>query len=177
MNQGGCDEFSAFDEFYSNGLYYFVNVEYDFENKIWKRLGFFIFSNFPTTKSVQETRKQPQRKWIDARNSSERVFNRRLVHRDNAFASLLNYILSQSHWHNQYTTGGNQFPIMKKYLAIMINPSRFSDNITSDIITRANEITLSNLYAWCESADGNMIISDELLPLDSARRYCEGYDF
>ena len=59
----------------------------------------------------------------------------------------------------------------------MINPSRFSDNITSDIITRANEITLSNLYAWCESADGNMIISDELLPLDSARRYCEGYDF
>lgn len=66
---------------------------------------------------------------------------------------------------------------MKKYLAIMINPSRFSDNITSDIITRANEITLSNLYAWCESADGNMIISDELLPLDSARRYCEGYDF
>ena len=77
-NQGGCDEFSAFDEFYSNGLYYFVNVEYDFENKIWKRLGFFIFSNFSTTKSAQETRKQSQRKWIDARNSSERVFNRRL---------------------------------------------------------------------------------------------------
>lgn len=46
MNQGGCDEFSAFDEFYSNGLYYFVNVEYDFENKIWKRLGFFYFFEF-----------------------------------------------------------------------------------------------------------------------------------
>ena len=45
-NQGGCDEFSAFDELYSNGLYYFVNVKYDFENKIWKRLGSLILSNF-----------------------------------------------------------------------------------------------------------------------------------
>ena len=59
----------------------------------------------------------------------------------------------------------------------MINPSRFRDNITSDVLTRANKRKLSNLYAWCENTDGNMIISNELLPLESARRYCEGNDF
>ena len=109
------------------------------------------------------------------------VRNRRYLcrnfHRHYAFADLLNYILSQSHWHNEYTIGGNQFPIMKNYLAIMINPSRFRDNITSDVLTRANKRKLSNLYAWCENTDGNMIISNELLPLESARRYCEGSDF
>ena len=87
------------------------------------------------------------------------------------------YILYQSHWHNQYTTGGDEFPIMRNYLALMIKPDRFHDNIKSDILTKAIETKLSYLYAWCENEDGNMIISDQLLSLDSARKYCEGSDF
>ena len=66
---------------------------------------------------------------------------------------------------------------MRNYLALMIKPDRFHDNIKSDILTKAIETKLSYLYAWCENEDGNMIISDQLLSLDSARKYCEGYDF
>ena len=88
----------------------------------------------------------------------------------------LNCILSKSHWHNEYTTAGNKFPIMKNHLALMINPKRYKENITSDILTKAIKPE-SNLLAWCDHKEGNMFISNDLLPFDSARKFCEGIDF
>ena len=38
-SQSICDELSAAGEFLANGFKYFVNVEYDYKNRIWKSLG------------------------------------------------------------------------------------------------------------------------------------------
>ena len=51
----------------------------------------------------------------------------------------------------------------------------FHDNIETDVITMAVQAgENSNFHAWCENGDGNMLISNILLPLKSARRYCQG---
>ena len=80
----------------------------------------------------------------------------------------------ESHWHTQYTALGKKYPIMRNHLAVKIKPTMFRDKIETDIITRAvEEGDFSNLHAWCENGDGNMLISNSLLPLKSARRYCQ----
>ena len=38
-SQSRCDGLSAAGEFLANGFYYFVNVEYDYKNRIWKSPG------------------------------------------------------------------------------------------------------------------------------------------
>ena len=40
--KGQCDEMFAASDIQANGFNYHVNVEYDFKNKIWKSLGFYI---------------------------------------------------------------------------------------------------------------------------------------
>ena len=83
----------------------------------------------------------------------------------------------KSHWHNQYTVSGKKYPIMQNHLAVKIKPTMFHDKIETDIITKAVEADdFSNYHAWCENGDGHMFISNSLLPLKSARRYCQGND-
>ena len=83
----------------------------------------------------------------------------------------------ESHWHNQYTVSGKKYPIMQNHLAVKIKPTMFHDKIETDIITKAvEEGEFSNFHAWCENGDGHMFISNSLLPLKSARKYCEGND-
>lgn len=65
---------------------------------------------------------------------------------------------------------------MKNHLALTINPKRYQENITSDILTKAIKPE-SNLLAWCDHKEGNMFTSNDLMPLDSARKFCEGNDF
>ena len=49
-SQSICDELSAAGEFLANGFKYFVNVEYDYKNRIWKSLGLEIkkYQSFDT---------------------------------------------------------------------------------------------------------------------------------
>jgi len=81
----------------------------------------------------------------------------------------------ESHWYNQYPIIIPKYPIIKNHLAVKIKPTMFHDNIETDVITMAVQAgNHSCFHAWCENGDGNMLISNILLPLKSARRYCQG---
>lgn len=79
--------------------------------------------------------------------------------------------IPEFHWHNNYTTIGHKYPIMRNYLAVRIQPPR-------KFMTMAiQDGKFSNLHAWCEFEDGHMNVSTWSMPLESARNYCEGTDF
>ena len=80
----------------------------------------------------------------------------------------------ESYW---YKISGKPFPVMRNYLAVKINPTKFHDQIEPDIITMAVEANeWSSHHAWCENEDGQMLISEKVMSLESARRYCQGDD-
>ena len=76
----------------------------------------------------------------------------------------------ESYW---YKISGTQFPVIRNYLAVKVRPTH--DQFGSNIMTMAVEADeLSNLHAWCENLDGQMLISKKSMTLKSARRYCLG---
>ena len=78
-----------------------------------------------------------------------------------------------SHWHNQH----GPYPIMRNYLAVKINATKYLDTIESDVITKATEASeFSNLHAWCWNEDMQMLFSNKTMTLQSARMYCQGDD-
>ena len=66
---------------------------------------------------------------------------------------------------------------MRNQLALKIKPTIYHDKIESDVITMAVEAgKFSNLHAWCSNEDSHMIISNKLMPLKLAQKYCQGDD-
>ena len=95
-----CDEKIAAGKFWLNGLYYFVNARYDFHAKIWISPGLqFSQKIFRANFVSEQPRKSPNE------NGVERE-------------------IPKLHWHSQYTTIGQEYPIMRNYLAVKIERPR-----------------------------------------------------
>ena len=95
-----CDEIIAAGQFRLNGLYYFANARYDFHAKIWISLGLqFSQKIFRANFVSEQPRKSPNE------NGVERE-------------------IPKFHWHSQYTTIGNEYPIMRNYLVVKIERPR-----------------------------------------------------
>ena len=55
--------------------------------------------------------------------------------------------------------------------------TKYLDTIESDVITMAIEASdFSNLHAWCWTEDMQMLISNNTMTLQSARKFCQEDD-